>query len=91
MNKREIIDISPEYIKDEFKNIFVENCGDKKRDMAICPDCEGCAYFDGYEISFDEMVKNFFKTFKSKLSKKIAVTELRKMVKQSYNEYTRIQ
>ena len=38
----------------EFNNIYVERCSDKERDMAICPNCRDCAYFDA-QAGFDGM------------------------------------
>lgn len=89
--KKRNIDITPELIKDELKNIFVENCGDKDRDSSTCPDCELCIYFEGYEISFDKMVEDFYKNYRDKLFDKISETEFRKMIEQFYQYYMNIQ
>jgi hypothetical protein len=32
-------------IAKEFQSRYVSNCGDKERDMAVCPDCDTCPYF----------------------------------------------
>ena len=54
------IDIALEKIKDELKNIFVENCDDKEKDLANCPDCELYIYFEEYDINFDKMAEDFY-------------------------------
>ncbi len=87
MEGRVRVTISPNSLKNEFKNLFVGNCGDKDRDMSICPNCEECPYFEGHEISFNEMVEVFIKTFRRKINEKISDTEYREVIKQFYQNY----
>jgi hypothetical protein len=48
-----------DYIADIFQSRFVANCKDADRDMSSCPDCNLCAYFDSYNLSFRLMAQLF--------------------------------
>lgn len=51
-------------IAKEFKSRYVSSCGDKDRDMAICPDCDLCPYFgepDEASQTFLQLAMQFVK------------------------------
>jgi len=54
-----------ELIKGQFYRRYLEICPDKERDMAICPDCELCAYKPEYD--FGDLALEFVITFDYKV------------------------
>jgi hypothetical protein len=56
-------------ITDAFHRRWLEECPDKARDMATCPECEGCPYFQHGPDIFEDMALEFLGSPRNKWKK----------------------